>query len=154
MFLKANYACNCGFWSVTIHKVDSDVAILACYYAPVIESCIIIKIDTGNYKRMLSVTEYSLDKNLIRSLPGLHTFSDCDSTSVFHGIGKIKELNLIEKHEIFCDLLCLLGKSVDIKETVYDVIKQMVSTAYGFENVGKIIKYPLWSVKYTSNKNY
>ena len=88
MFLKANYACNCGFWSVTIHKVDSDVAVLACYYAPVIESCIIIKIDTGNYKRMLSVTEYSLDKNLIRSLPGLHAFQTVTQQVSFTELAK------------------------------------------------------------------
>ena len=90
MFLAANYACNRGVQSVIIHTVDSGVAILACYYAPIIESRIIIKIDTGKYERMLNVTESSLDENLIRSLPGLHAFSDCDSTSVFHGIGKIK----------------------------------------------------------------
>ena len=89
MFLAANYACNRGVESVTMHTVNSDVAILACYYAPIIESRIIIKIGTGKYERMLNVTESSLDENLIRSLPGLHAFSGCDSTSAFHGIGKI-----------------------------------------------------------------
>ena len=71
---------------------------------------------------MLNVTESSLDENLIRSLTGLYAFSGCDSTSAFHGIGKIKWLNLVKKHEIFCDALCLLGESLDIEETVYDVI--------------------------------
>ena len=72
---------------------------------------------------MLNVMESSLDKNLIRSLPGLHAFSGCDSASVFHGIGKIKWLNLVKKQEIFCDGLCLLSESLDIEETVYDVIE-------------------------------
>ena len=60
------------------------MAILACYYAPVIESRIIIKIGTGKYERMLNVTKSSSDENLIRSLPGLHAFSDCESKSAFH----------------------------------------------------------------------
>ena len=98
MFLAANYACNRGVESVTIHTVDSDVAILACYYAPIIESRIIIKIGTGKYERMLNVTESSLDETLICSLPGLHAFSGCDSTSAFHGIDKIKWLNLVKKN--------------------------------------------------------
>ena len=76
MFLAANYACNRGVESVTIHTVDSDVAILVCYYAPIIESRIISKTGTGKYERMLNVAESSLGENLIRSLPGLHAFSD------------------------------------------------------------------------------
>ena len=84
---------------------------------------------------MLNVIESSLDEDLIRFLPGLHVFSGCDSTSVFHGIGKIKWLNLVKKHEIFCDGLCLLGESLDIEETVYGIIEQMVCTAYEFEIV-------------------
>ena len=87
------------------------------------------KMSTGKYEWMLNVIESSLDEDLIRFLPGLHAFSGCDSTSVFHGIGKIKWLNLVKKHEIFCDGLCLLGESLDIEETVYDIIEQMVCTA-------------------------
>ena len=89
----------------------------------------------GKYERMLNVIESSLDENLIRFLPGLHAFSGCGATSVFHGIGKIKWLNLAKKHEIFCDGLCLLGESLDIEETVYGIIEQMVCTAYEFEIV-------------------
>ena len=138
MFLAANYASNRGVKSVTIHTVDSDVAILACYYALTIESRIIIKIGNGKYERMLNVTGSSLDENLIRSLSGLHDFSGCYLKSAFHGIDKIKWLNLVKKNEIFCDALCLLGESLDIEETVYNVIEQMVCTAYGFENVANI----------------
>ena len=53
-------------------------------------------------------------------------------------IYKIKCLNLVKKHEIFCDALCLPGESLDIEETVYNVTEQMVCTAYGFENVADI----------------
>ena len=49
-----------------------------------------------------------------------------------------------KKHEIFCDALCLLGESLDIEETVYDVIEQMVCTAYGFENVANINEVGYW----------
>ena len=100
MFLAANYACNRAVESVTIHTVDSDVAILACYYAPIIESRIIIKIETGKYEQMLNVIESSLDENLIRSLPGLHAFSGCESTSAFH-------LNLTES-SLDENLICSL----------------------------------------------
>ena len=71
---------------------------------------------------MLNVAESSLDKHLIHSLPGLHAFW----------------LNLVKKHKIFCDAICLLDESLDIEETVYEVIEQMVCVAYGFENVEKI----------------
>ena len=138
MFLAANYACSRGVESVTIKLMDSYVAIQVCCYAPIIESRIIIKIGTGKYELMLNVTESSLDKHLICSLPGLHAFSGRDSASAFYGNGKIKWLNLVKKHEIFCDAICLLDESIDIEETVHKVIEQMVCVAYGFENVEKI----------------
>ena len=90
MFLAANYASNRGVKSVTIHTVDS-------YYALTIESRIIIKIGNEKYERMLNVTGSSLDENLTRSLSGLHAFSGCYLKSAFHGIDKIKWLNLVKK---------------------------------------------------------
>ena len=122
-------------WIVIGHS-----GLLLCFnnWASIIESRIIIKIGTGKYERMLNVAESSLDKHLIHSLPGLHAFSGRDSASAFYGNGKIKWLNLVKKHKIFCDAICLLDESLDIEETVYEVIEQMVCVAYGFENVEKI----------------
>ena len=93
-----------------------------------------IKIGTGKNERLLNVTEAPFEESLSISLPGLHAFSGCDSTSAFHGIGKVKWLNLVKSHELYCDALCLLGENSIVQDAIFDTIEQMVCTAYGFEN--------------------
>ena len=133
MFLAANFACSRGCQSITIHTVDSDVAILACYYARILSKPLYIKIGTGRNERILNVTEAPFEERLSISLPGLHAFSGCDSTSAFHGIGKVKWLSLVKSHEHYCDALCLIGESSIVQNVIFDIIEQMVCTAYGFE---------------------
>ena len=48
MFLAANYAGLTGQRKVLIATVDSNVAILACYYAPFINLDLFMRIGTGN----------------------------------------------------------------------------------------------------------
>ena len=135
IFLAANYS-NIHFprQTVTIHTVDSDVAILACYYASILANRLYIKIGTGKNERILNVSDTPYEESFLRSLPGLHAFSGCDSTSAFHGISKIKWLTLVKSSQVYCDALCLLGESLDIEDAILCSIEQMVCSAYGFPN--------------------
>ena len=133
MFLAVNFACSCGCRSITIHTVDSDVAILAYYYARILSKPLYIKIGTGKNERILNF-EAPFEESLPISLPGLHAFSGCDPMSAFHGIGKVKWLSLVKSHKLYCDALCILGEIPIVQDAISDTIEQMVCTAYGFEN--------------------
>ena len=134
MFLAASYASSRGSNSVTIQTVDSDVAILGCYFAPSIGTELYVNIGTGKYERLLNVSQAQFEGKLSRALPRLHAFSGCDSTSAFHSIGKVKWLNLVLSNEIFRDALALLGEDLSIQDTIFEAIEQLVCTAYGFES--------------------
>ena len=58
-------------------------------------------------------------------LPGLHAFSGCDSTSWFHGIPK-----------------GLLGKTLQIEDDLFDMIKSIVCQAYGFLSKSNVNDVP------------
>ena len=76
-------------------------------------------------ERMLHATEASFQKNFLRALPSLHAFLGCDSTSAFHGIGKMW-LNTVKGNEGYCNTLGLLGESLQIEDPLFDMIKSMV----------------------------
>ena len=90
LFLAAKHACSRGCTSVTIHTIDSDVAILACYFAPMLSAPLHIKIGTGKNDQILDVAGVDFYENMSRALPGLHAFSGCNSISAVNGIGKVK----------------------------------------------------------------
>ena len=54
MFLAANYAALTGQRKALTITVDSDVAILACQYAPSINLDLLVRIGTGNNVRYLN----------------------------------------------------------------------------------------------------
>ena len=66
-------------------------------------------------------------KNVLRTLPSLHDFSECESTSAFHGTGKRKWLNIVKGNEEYCKELCL-----QIEDHVFEMIESMFCKFYGF----------------------
>ena len=80
MFIAAKLVSSRGCNSVSIQTVDSDVSILALYYAPMVSKSLYIKIRATKKKneRTLNVTEVTSEKYFLRALPGLNTFSGCE----------------------------------------------------------------------------
>jgi hypothetical protein len=134
MFLAVKIAQEIGCTKATIFTVDSDVAILALYYARFFQIPLFIHIGTCNNIKVLDVTSTELTPNFVGALPSLHAISGCDSVSAFHGIGKSKWLTIVENNEEFQDAMNLLGESLTISETLYDVIEQMVCCIYGMKD--------------------
>ena len=138
MFLATKFVSSRGCNSGSIQTFDSDVAIVVLYYAPMLSKPLYTKIGAGKNERILNVTETPFQKNFLRALPGLHTFSGCDSTSAFHRIGKRKWLNIVKGNEEYCNALGLLGESLQIEDPLFDMIESIVCRAYGFLNKSNI----------------
>ena len=71
-----------------IYTVDSDVSILACYFAQMVEITMVAQIGSGKSYRVINVKYHTWNDSIIQSLPALHDISGCDAVSAFHGIGK------------------------------------------------------------------
>ena len=69
MFLAAKFRSSCGYNSVSIQTVNSDLAILARYYAP-------------------NLTKEASAKVYLRALPDLYAFWGCDSRVHFTALAK------------------------------------------------------------------
>ena len=106
-----------------INLIFDSVAILALYYTPMLSKPLYIEIRAGKNARILS---------FLRPLPGLRIFSEYDSTSAFHGIGKRRWLNIAEGNEEHCNALGFLGKSLQIEDHLFYMIESMVCQVYGF----------------------
>ena len=64
-----------------------------------------MKIDHEKYFDVGKVYDF-LGENVFTHLPHMHTISECDTTSFFYGVGKVKILKKIMKHQ---DSPVLLG---------------------------------------------
>ena len=111
IFLCAQFASTLGFQSVKIITVDSDVAILALYFASKIKAHIYLEMGTRAKVVVYDITSHTLEHDICEALPGLHSFSGCDTTSSFSGIGKLKCLTAMKTQEEWIDCMQMLGSS-------------------------------------------
>ena len=79
MFLAVKTAEEIGCTQATIFTFDSDVGILAVYFASLVNIQIIVQIGTGRNKRLLGISGNTLDVELIQAMLLLHAISGCDS---------------------------------------------------------------------------
>ena len=88
MFLAARFAFELGFVKVNIQTIDIDVAVLAIYYQSILDGSVYLEYETSTKTQKYNISSHSLDEPLVKSLPGIHSLSGCDSTSCFTGKGK------------------------------------------------------------------
>ena len=109
VFLAAKLAQDVGCSDIGIFTVDSDVAILACFYATRLNSRLFVTIGSGNNIRILNVSSNEWSSEVLKCLPALHAILGCDAVSAFNGIGKRKWLTKLEDNEEFLHTLDTLG---------------------------------------------
>ena len=90
VLVAAKFAQDLGCRDVGIFTVDSNVAILACYYSELINCRLLLQIGIGSNLQILDIGNNDLEEDLLKSLPSLHALSGCDSVSGINGIGKGK----------------------------------------------------------------
>ena len=131
VFLAAKFALEIGCRDAVIFTIDSDVAILACYFAQMLEINLLVQIGSGKNCRVTDVKDHNLSDSIIQSLPSLHAFSGCDAVSPFHGTGKANWLSAIQKKEEYMYSLRLLGESPEVDDSVFNTIERLVCHLYG-----------------------
>ena len=99
VFLASKVAQEAGCSDAVIYTVDSDVAILALYYARRLSIHLFLQLGTGSDVRILNTQATDWPSDLLEALPSLHAISGCDSVSAFHGLGKGKWLSTLLKKE-------------------------------------------------------
>ena len=121
MFLSAQFASTLGFQSVKIITIDSDVAILALYFASNIKTHIYLQMGTGAKVVVYDITSHTFEHDICEALPGLHYFSGCDTTSSMQILGSNQKLDSVsvEKLEAFTCMLYNCNETRSIDEARY-----------------------------------
>ena len=89
-----------------------------------------MKISHENYVDVGKVYDF-LGENISMHLPHIHAISGCDDTSFFYGVGKVKLLKKIMKHQDSLDLLSSLGESKELNmQNVKDVMVFVQTVMY------------------------
>ena len=118
MFLTANYAALTAQRKALIITIDSDVAILACYFAPFINLDLLVRIGTGNNVQYLNHILLDVDETVKLALPALHAISGCDSGTSLNGIGKSKWMRLMENDD-YKSAFALLGEDTSHQRSFF-----------------------------------
>ena len=97
LILHAQHAC-ITHSKVTIRSPDTDVFILMLAHKTEIRSLLIFDTGSGNNRRLIDINKVyeQLGSRLCNALIGFHDFTGCDSTSSFHGKGKVTSLKALD----------------------------------------------------------
>ena len=130
MFLSAQFASTLGFQSVKIITIDSDVAILALYFASNIKTHIYLQMGTGAKVVVYDITSHTFEHDICEALPGLHYFSGCDTTSSSSGIGKTKCLTVMKTLEEWIDCMQILGSNQKLDSVSVEKLEAFTCMLY------------------------
>ncbi|XP_068718128.1 uncharacterized protein [Montipora capricornis] len=133
LLLRAKHASENGETTVIIKSPDTDVAIMACHFCRNISARIPFKNKekTRNIYLEISAIADAAWPHLCDASPGLHTFTGCDSTSVFVGKGKKTALNLCKTDPVACKDKATLGRSFDAETVPFSECVGFVYKMYG-----------------------
>ena len=138
VFSAAKFAQKIGCRDAVIFTVDSDVAILACYFAQMLEISLLVQIGSGYSYQVIVVKDHTWSDSIIRSLPSLYAISGSDAASAFPGIGKATWLSTIQKKAEYMDALRLLRKTLEVDDSVLHTIERLMCRLYGMQTEHRI----------------
>ena len=138
VFLAAKFAQDLGCRDVGIFTVDSDVAILVCYYSELLNCRSFLQIVSGSNLRIMDIGNNDLEEDLLKSVPSLHALSGCDSVSAINGIGKGKWLKTVTKSDEYIFAIQVLGEDIVVDKSTTDVIEKLFCHLYGMPEENEI----------------
>ncbi len=133
MFLHANHAAGAGDTHIIMKSPDTDVVVLACHFQQSISSSMYIHTGTKSRTRLIDVDAVcqKLGPAVCKALPGLHSFTGCDSNSAFAGKGKQRAFDIVATKPDMCEAMQNIGCSLCIHENTLHAAEKFVCSLYG-----------------------
>lgn len=109
--------------------------------------------ETGNVNksRCTNITNaaLSLSPLICNVYFGLHAFTGCDSTSAFKGKGKVKAIQLVQKHCHFQELFTKLGEYWTVSQNTQKGMEEFTCALYGKARIKEVndLRYSLLQTK-------
>lgn len=131
LFLYAQHAAQ-KYHSIIIVADDTDVFVICLSLSSSINSNIYLRRGTRSRVRMVNITQLSsaLGREVCSALPGLHSWTGCDTVSGLANQGKIKALKMVQQHQIYRDAFTTLGTLVDLAPETFKMIQKFTCQLY------------------------
>lgn len=118
--------------TVRVRSPDTDIYFILLYYAPAFGIQILFDTGSGDHRRLIDVSEMAKDYMLTycSALLGLHAFTRCDTKSVFHVIGKVKPIKLLQEKPRFQEIFNKLGEKWEVSDELFAGLEECTCTLY------------------------
>ena len=119
-----------NYHNIVIQTPDTDNLILAIAIRAS-ETKFQVKTGKQNKLRLIDVEkvvdgiDYNNKADVSEAFLGLHTFTGCDTTSAFHGYGKVKAFRLMLKHD-FVSPFKSLGQSWEVSQELFEKLQVFI----------------------------
>ena len=116
MILYAAYGARLKYKIIQIRSPDSDMFFLLLHFSSKIDSILVFDTGIGNCKRRINVSKVAEEfgQQHCTALMTLHAYTGCDTTSAFKGIGKVKQLIVLDKTKDIASCFSRLGISWNV----------------------------------------
>ena len=125
MLLHAKHAADESS-PLIIASEDNDVLIICLSLVQNFACRMYIKCGAKNRERFVDVQNVAaaLGHNVCCALPGMHSFTGCDTVSTFGGKGKINALKLIQKNKKYQDAFTKFGEERSMKTELFNMLQE------------------------------
>ena len=146
ILLHAKHASIASDSHILLRSTDTDVLTLAVYVCSVYPMPLIFRVQEDKAWRCISVTSISRSLGPVAclGLPGMHSFSGCDSTSQFLGHGKKTAMKCLRENDTFRHAMTVLGDEFTLGDTVSAELERAVCILYNcpqFSNTNEVRNY-------------
>ena len=144
MVLHANHASS-TYEKIMISSPDTDVFVICLSVHHLIDANIYFLTGVKSTRRIIDITAVAENiyksmnvcdaskQSFMESLVGFHSFTGCDTISAFTGRGKTKPLKLMVKDERYVEAFALLGKEIQLTESLVATLEKFVCHMYGWK---------------------
>jgi len=119
LLLHAAHAARDGYKSVIVETEDTDV--LCMLFQSKIACPLYQKCGTQTRTRYVDIRNvtHMFGEQFCEALPGLHTYTGCDTVSAFAGRGKVSALQKLEHEKSTQEVFSDLGKEWELSEKLF-----------------------------------
>lgn len=138
--------------TVIIHSPDTDVLVLSVCHAHSVPSDNLILISGDRLIDIKKVSE-KMGRVMCLALLGLHILTGCDTTSAFHGKGKLRAFELICSNNKFRDAMADLGSTFRCSDETMRILEEFVCSLYAVKGTSvNEVRYKLFCSKSLSEQ--
>ena len=132
LLLHAEHASKNSYRSVIIVSEDTDVLVLCLAYQSRIPSSLYQKCGSQTRARFVDIAtiRQAFGEELCNALPGIHSFTGCDTVSAFAGRVKVRAVTLAKRDRPTLEMFQQLGTTWHLSDDIFNRLQKFTCVLY------------------------